>query len=643
MSLHHHKAYWGTNGAFASLFSILIILTVGDASAQTIAGRVTGGGVGLASMDIDVFDASGLSVAVTGGRTDASGNFSLTLPAQGAYRLRADAKATDGWADEYWNNQQLLSLAAPIVVGAGGNVGGINIDLSAGVTVSGQVTEAGTPLAGIDIDVYAASGEFMSGYPGLTDAGGSYTVGALPPGSYYIRANPDPAQGQHFTTVYLGGALSEASATPLVVGVSPLVGQNIAVQPGAAIAGSATEQGTGAPLGGLDLDLYDALGNRVGVNASTRADGSFSLPIVPAGNYLLRVDPTLAEGYPRTWYPNANSRTGAMPIVVATGNNATGINFSLVRAGSISGFVRAADDSSPIPGIDLDCFDAAGTRLDLNAVSGPDGTYTIGPMAPGQYRLRADPTATQGFSHRYYNGADDLATATPITVVSSTIAANTDFALPRAGWISGTVVAVGGAPLMGIDLDLYRAVDGVRITLSASTAADGTYLLGPLIAGDYKLRCDPSIAQAHGVEYWDAKPRLTSADPIAVANGTGAIGRNFTLDAGASISGRVTDQATGLGIAGIDIDVLTQSPLMRLDQSAKTAADGTYTIGPFAAGSYYLRADASAATRYGDEYYPSAIDTSLATLIAINPGANVVGIDLQLEEVPVASSGWVLR
>lgn len=629
----------------AAYFAILLSL-VGAAQAQTISGRVTNAstGNGITGIDLDVIDSTGASITITGGRTTTGGNYTITGIAPGTYRVRADASLALGFVDEYYSEQFLQSLATPVTVAAGGTAANINFTLTTGFEITGTVTGDGVPLVGIDMDVYASNGEFLSGYPGTTDANGAYRIGALPPGNYYVRANPDPNAGQFYTTRYIGGAASLATATPVTITNATLSGQNIALAGGGTLSGTVTQQGSGAPVVGVDLDLFDATSSTIiPVNATTRTDGSYSFPVLPAGTYRLRIDPTLAQGYPRTYYPASYSLSTAGTVTITQNAATSGIDFSVPQAGSITGTIREEGTLTPLVGIDLDCYDALDQRVDITTVSAADGTYTIGPLAPGLYHLRADATLAQGYLLQYYNLKPTLSTADVITVTGGATASAIDFTLGKAGWIEGTVVAAGGAPLEGIDLDVYNAADGVRIPFGTATKADGTFLIGPIPIGNYKMRCDPTVAQGYAVEYWDAKPRLADADVFAVVQGVGTLGRNFTLEPGGSVSGTIRSAADNSPLAGIDIDLFIDSTLVKLDQSAKTAADGTFTVGPVPPGRYRVRADAPVESLYIDLYYPTAADLNSAQAITVNAGSITNGIDMRLGDRNVIGNVWIFH
>ncbi|MBI1292249.1 hypothetical protein GC173_13580 [bacterium] len=627
-------------------FLTLLLISVSPLGAQTISGRVTNAstGNGILGVDLDVIDSNGASVAITGGRTTTNGVYTITGIDPGTYRVRADASLALGFADEYYSEQFLPSLATPVTVAAGGTAANINFTLVNGFEITGTVTGDGVPLSGIDMDVYASNGEFLGSYPGTTDASGVYRVGALPPGSYYVRANPDPAAGQFYTTRYIGGAATLASATPVTITNASLTGQNIALTGGGTLSGTVTQQGPGTPLVGIDLDLFDASTSTIiPVNATTRVDGTYSFPVLPAGTYRLRIDPTLAQRYPRTYYPDSYSLSTAGTVTVANNAATSGINFSVPQAGSISGTIREEGTLTPLAAIDLDCYDALDQRVDVTTVSAADGTYVIGPLAPGIYHLRADATLQQGYLLQYYNLKPTLSTADAITVTAGMATPAIDFTLGKAGWIEGTVLAAGGTPLEGIDLDVYTAADGLRIPFGTATRADGTYLIGPIPIGTYKMRCDPTVAQAFAVEYWDAKPRLAEADTFVVAQGIGTLGLNFTLEPGGSLSGTIRSAADNSPLADIDIDLYIDGTLVKLDQSAKTAADGTFTVGPVPPGNYRLRADAPVASNYIDLYYPAAPDLATAQTITVNAGAITQGIDLRLVDRTLTSNFWIIR
>jgi hypothetical protein len=614
--------------------------------APTISGTVRNANtnLGMAGFDLDVFDAAGNAVTVTGARSGTNGVYTITLPSPGTFVVRVDAKLTDGFADQFYNQKFLRSAANTISLpGSNSTASNINFSLGNGFEIAGKVTANGTGVDGIDIDVFAANGEFLDGYPATTANGGFYTVGTLPPGDYYIRADSNPTLGQYYQDTFYGGTRTITGAVATTLSGSSRTGRDISIPLGGIITGTVRDQSTNQPIAGIDMDLFDTLGSRSFANAVTDASGVYTLGALPAGTYTLRADPSVAQGYARRYYTNGVSQATATTFVVNNGATTSNINFALPRSGSISGFIRRQGTLQPLAGIDLDCYLTTGERVDLTTVSAADGSYTIGPLAPGSYKLRADPTQTQGSVLQYYSLKPDEATSDNILVSAENVTSGINFELGAAGWIQGTVRRQGdNAVLPDIDLDLYDAATDLRVSLNAVTDAAGAYLLGPVPVGQYKLRCDPTVVQGYAVEYYNSKPRRVEADAIAVTEGAGATGINFLLDQGGSISGSVKRVGFLTPLQAVDVDVFSASTQVRYDQSAKSAADGSFTVGPLPVGSYLLRADVPQFLPYLDQYYNGKTSLQNADPIVLNAGASVTGIQFLLESDGSVGEGWML-
>lgn len=613
--------------------------------AETISGQVTDtGAIPLGGIDLDVFDAAGNVVAVTGGVSDPSGQYTIALPGPGSYIVRADARLADGYVDEYWNEVFLKSQAQAINVGAGQAVTGIDFTLAVGAEIRGTVRTAvgGTPLAGIDLDLFASTGEFLGSYPGATVPDGTYAVGALPPGNYILRADPDPVLGQYYVRTYYGNQRSMASATLVALAGTTVTGIDIALEAGGTIRGYVTDAGTAQPLAGIDIDLFDAAGQREEANVRTDLSGFYEIgPVIP-GNYYLRVDPTIAQGYPRTYYPAAYRESDAQPIPVYAGTQTSGVNFALSLGGTIGGSVLDAVSSVPLVGIDLDCYDFSGKRIEVTAATGAGGVFQIGPLAAGYYLLRADPPLASGYAPQFYLAKVDAALANAILVVPGQETSGIDFHLESAGWIQGVVRNALAQPVAGVDLDLYDAATGTRLRQGATTGLDGGYLLSPVAPGQYHLRCDSSLGQSYAMQYYNGQMRLAAADTVVVAPGGGVSSIDFTLNPGGSISGRVTRAPSSDPLSGMDMDVFQAGTFLRMDQDATTNATGYYSLDGLPVGDYIVRADPSGShPGFRMTYYGGVTLMADAVPVSVGPSAAVAGIDVVLLESELPAAGGV--
>jgi len=579
---------------------------------------------------MDVFDAVGAPVTITGDTTNSLGNYTILLPGPGTYVVRANPSTTQPYGAQYYDNTPLKSLATPVAVASGAAVTNINFSLPSGVLLTGQVTADGLPAGSIDMDVFADNGEFLSSYPATTLADGTFTVGALPPGQYFVRADPDITLGQMYVRGYYGGGMNISTATPIVVGATNVSGITIALATGGTIRGTVTDLATGTPLPSLDLDIYDSLGARVTVTTNTGTDGTYELGALPTGDYALRVDPTVAQGYARTYYAGVPISRDATLIHVVAGTATANIDFALVHGGSVSGTIRRASDNLPVSAIDLDLFDANGSFMPgYTAKSDVAGAYQLGPVVPGTYYVRADPSVASGLADQFYAGKIDIGAANPVAVTASTDTGNVNFSLFQAGAITGVIRDQAAQAIADIDIDLFDSA-GNRMRKGAMSAVDGTYGITTLAPGTYHVRADPSAAQGFARVYFDTRLALAAADDVIVTGGDTTGGIDFALPLGSVVSGHVTDD-NGTPLSGISVHIVqtVNGALTELDQSSLTDTVGAYVLEAQPAGDYLVRADPDAALS-APIYYGDTTDETLATVISLAPGQNADAIDIRM-------------
>ena len=146
---------------FAILLSHAIPTLISKVQAQpTISGRIANArtGFGILSVDLDVFDESGNSVSITGGRSGTDGLYTITLPGAGRYIVRADPSVSDFFVDQYFNGVFLPRQATVLEVGSTTTRTGVDFRLDTGYLIRGTVRSGGTPLAGVDLDLFSSTG-----------------------------------------------------------------------------------------------------------------------------------------------------------------------------------------------------------------------------------------------------------------------------------------------------------------------------------------------------------------------------------------------------------------------------------------------------------------------------------------------------
>ena len=183
---------------------VLFLLLATSAGAATISGTVSHDGSPLASMTVAAYTTAGeLQTSAT---TNASGAYSLTVPA-GAYHVLA-FDAAGVFATSYYNDAESFETSATLTVTSSQNLTNINFVLPRAGFVVGHVTSAsGTSLANMTVAAYNLSGT-RRGFT-KTDASGNYTL-SLPAGSYKIAAYDEALQ--YATTFFADVASFDAAA-----------------------------------------------------------------------------------------------------------------------------------------------------------------------------------------------------------------------------------------------------------------------------------------------------------------------------------------------------------------------------------------------------------------------------------------------
>lgn len=154
------------------------------------------------------------------------------------------------------------------------------IRLPNGVLLSGTVTGPGGPVAGADVDVFAADGSKVYTPHDLTAANGTFAVPVPAGGSYRVRVEPPAGSGLVGT---FGAPLSVTTATN--VGALQLL---------AGVLVSGTITGPQGPEVDANLNFLDGNGVEfVTVGDHTNAAGQYTT-FVPAGTW--RIDVETAEG-----------------------------------------------------------------------------------------------------------------------------------------------------------------------------------------------------------------------------------------------------------------------------------------------------------------------------------------------------------
>lgn len=289
---------------------------------------------------------------------------------------------------------------------------------------------------------------------------------------------------------------------------------------------------------------------------------------------------------------------------------------SAAATGIVTGSVTSASSGAPLGGICVYAGQVTGTSGSLTgtgatvmAVTGPSGSYQLN--APdGNNAVKFDPscggTVTSTYALQYFLGQSSLSTANTVYVSAITPATGINASLVGGSSVSGTVTApatTGSSPGPVAGACATVEDSAGHAVSSATTAADGTFVIGNLPPGSYAVFFDPtcggSQATSYAPQYYKAKAALSGSTAVKVP--PNATGIDAQLAGGATITGTVS--ATGASDnAGICVYALT--PAGATATKAVTNASGAYSLANLAAQAYTVEFDPTCADAQVSDFGP---------------------------------------
>jgi carboxypeptidase family protein len=325
----------------------------------------------------------------------------------------------------------------------------------------------------------------------------------------------------------------------------------------AVIRGRIVASDTGKPLGRARISANaPELGGETR-STSTSVEGRYELKDLPAGRYTIRVT---RSGYLPLQYGQRRPLEQGKPLQVADKQSMDNVDFVLVRAGVIRGQItdELNEPVADVPVFAMRSMYWQGRRRTVPA--GPPGRtddageYRLVGIAPGTYyvmaNLRETWTITEdgvqhtlGYAPTYYPGTASVTEARRVSVAVGQDAVNTNFSLiaGRAADVSGVAVDSLGRPLASRPVTLLQEMAGpqggvMMMGGTATTAADGTFVIRNVNPGQYRLRTQALL------ETKTPPVQEIATLPITV-DGVDIRDVSLTTSAGWSMSGRVVTES----------------------------------------------------------------------------------------------------
>lgn len=435
-----------------------------------------------------------------------------------------------------------------------------------------------TPLAGVTITLGGAGSATT-----VTDAAGNYHFDGLSPGSYSLTETQPVNYADGATTA--GAAGGTAASGTSITGVNLTLGGNatgyLFGEKGGTLTGSVyidlndnglRDAAETRGLGGVTITVSGVAADGVSVinrQATTGADGSYrfaGLPSAgPAGYTLVETQPPYPDGKQRKGLINGAASCANPQCDIATANTIARIPFDAAKSytlfdfgellgANIGGTVYLdANDNGlrdvgepPLAGVVLTLTQSNGPTLVRNVSTGADGSYLFDGLSAGTYQLVETQPSTYLDGRETVGSAggtvdnsafDDTARHNTIAAISVTINGSATGNLFGERYANGAlaghvyvdtnrdgVMNASETGIANVALQLTgAAADGTALSLSATSAADGSYSF-PTVpasgAAGYTLSETQPAGYTDGLTTLtlNANGKATSAKPVGAGN-----------------------------------------------------------------------------------------------------------------------------
>ncbi len=545
-------------------------------------------------------------------------------------------------------------LVAALLVGAApppaqaavtGGVSGTAIVAAGHIT--GTVTNASAVgLSGIGVAAFERSGfgdwRWVGG--AATGIDGRYDIGGLAAGSY--RIGFWDSSGSYVSEFYDDAPTIDLGDDVFVNAGATTTRVDAVMTLASHITGRVRGAGPGAAgLEGISVSAKVYRGpddwQTVPGGTSTAADGTYDIGALPAGTYRIEFRDDSAGNYVTQYFNDAATIDEANDVAVAAGATRYGINARLVPAGHVTGTVTDAS-AAGLGGIVVQVYRDAGSgdrpwEEVVEQETAADGAYDIGGLPAGSYRI-AFWDQSGVYVEQFYNNKMTMQAGDDVVVNGGATRSDVNARLALAGHVTGRVTqelgrtgaGASGAGLGGIYVTAGRNTgsgdfpwEGVR---STETAADGTYDLGGLPAGTYRIEFYDDSGN-HVLQYYNNQPTIDLGEDVVVTAGGTRSGIDARLALAGHVGGTVTD-ASADGLGGIWVTAVRPDGSGGWEEvwGTQTGADGTYDLGFLPTGRYRIQFSDDSGN-YVRQYYNNKPTAELGDDVAVTAGAMTSGID----------------
>ncbi|GBD94946.1 Cna protein B-type domain protein [bacterium BMS3Abin05] len=481
-----------------------------------------------------------------------------------------------------------------------------------------QDEDSGLPIVGARVKAYRI-GLIRWSMTAQTDSLGNYALNDLLPGTYVVLAAKKGYIPEYYKDVRF---LREA--TPVKIDSAGTAdGIDFHLNIGSVLKGTVWTEGDSVSLSGALVKATLLVNPLIRFHGVSDESGEFRLTGIPTGTYILSA---YKDGYKKEYYDNVENPGNAASVSVTEPDSVENLNFTLETRSAITGQV-VTSTGGPLPEkamVFVMRLRANGSRhayrrtfTDENGnyvLSVPAGNYIVGAMA-------------RGFGLMYFDNVTHFNDAAPVTVLEDQHKNGINFSLDPLASLSGKVVdQATGSPIGNAIVEAFSETWHGR-PYRIRTADDGSYTIPDVRPGIYVL-----VAKAGNYlpEFYEEASRLKDAKLIKVVTDTTIADVNFTLSRAAIVTGRVTDEASGMPVSHAVVKA------KRIDSAfyemVFTTDEGAYRFEKLIPGKYIIMAIAKGHSR---EFYLNTADRDSAAVLEITDSDSLGGINFTLQKAPV--------
>ena len=584
-------------------------------------------------------------------KTDDGGQYAIGPLEFGSYRVAFDSSGS--YVDEWFDDVSSIDFASDVFVTPGATMATVDATLEIGARLEGGVSGPEGALPGIRVTAYRWDGlseAWADAGETFTADDGRFVLEGLPAGQYRVGCLDDSGR---FAPGFWDAAQGFDSANSIGLEMGAVV-ENIDLSLVSAGRITGKVMGTAGGLGGVTVSVFgpveDGACGGVVDTTITRSDGTYEVSGLSAGVYRVGFSDGSGD-FASVFYGDARQLDAAADVRVSSGADTCDIDVTMPAAGLIAGRVSAPGSHLGQVMVMVDCWNETEETWDYFGESwslDANGDYVIPGLSAGRYRLSfLDKSGT--YLSEWYDDARDPEAAVYIELATGQRRYGVDAVLSPAAHITGSVRGPEG-PVSDIWIEAYRWNDSTsewEIPGYARTEADGSYDMGDLEAGTYRVGFSDETDVLVS-EFYHDQPSIATATDLVLVNGDTYPGVDAQLDLGGSVSGTVRDES-GAPVLNLYVEIAAvTSEDAEWRWVAVTQEDGTYTVGGLPGDDYLIRFIDHDLGRFRTEYYDDRGTLEAATLVSVTLGTRSEGVDATLapdSEAPVTTPivdpiGW---